>query len=124
MPRPSISRFASLFLALAMTVLAGCAPAIVPAPVYSLQRPYYGYGRVPPPSPPGVQPAPATEGTPGPAKVGLLAPLSGANAELGQAILDAAQLALFESGGDRLVLVPRDTGGSEGAPGCHRELIS
>ena len=44
----------------------------------------------------------------------LLVPLSGANAELGQAILDAAQLALFESG-DRLVLVPRDTGGMPGS---------
>jgi branched-chain amino acid transport system substrate-binding protein len=44
--------------------------------------------------------------------VGLLVPLSGANAALGQAILDAAQLALFESGGDRLILVPRDTGGN------------
>ena len=41
-------------------------------------------------------------------------PLSGANAELGQAMLDAAQLALFESGGDRLTLVPRDTGGNAG----------
>jgi ABC-type branched-subunit amino acid transport system substrate-binding protein len=41
----------------------------------------------------------------------LLVPLSGANAELGQGILDAAQLALFESG-DRLILVPRDTGGN------------
>jgi ABC-type branched-subunit amino acid transport system substrate-binding protein len=40
--------------------------------------------------------------------------LSGANAELGQAILDAAQLALFESGSDRLILVPRDTGGNAG----------
>jgi branched-chain amino acid transport system substrate-binding protein len=48
----------------------------------------------------------------GPVKVALLVPLSGANAELGQAILDAAQLALFESSGDRLALVPRDTGGS------------
>ena len=44
----------------------------------------------------------------------LLVPLSGANAELGQAILDAAQLALFETGGDRLILVPRDTGGNAG----------
>jgi ABC-type branched-subunit amino acid transport system substrate-binding protein len=44
----------------------------------------------------------------------LLVPLSGANAELGQGLLDAAQLALFESGGDRLVLVPRDTGGNAG----------
>jgi ABC-type branched-subunit amino acid transport system substrate-binding protein len=53
-------------------------------------------------------------GASGPDKVALLVPLSGANAELGQAILDAAQLALFEGGGDRLTLVPRDTGGNAG----------
>ena len=39
-------------------------------------------------------------------------PLSGPNAGLGQAILNAAQLALFETGGDQLTLVPRDTKGT------------
>jgi ABC-type branched-subunit amino acid transport system substrate-binding protein len=56
--------------------------------------------------------------------VALLVPLSGANAELGQAILDAAQLALFEAGGDRLILVPRDTGGNAaGAANAARAVI-
>src|SRR5262249_57427016 len=55
---------------------------------------------------------PARPAVSGPQKVALLVPLSGANAELGQGLLDAAQLALFETGGDRLTLVPRDTGGS------------
>jgi ABC-type branched-subunit amino acid transport system substrate-binding protein len=56
--------------------------------------------------------------------VALLVPLSGANAELGQALLDAAQLALFESGGDRLILVPRDTGGNAaGAAAAARAVI-
>jgi ABC-type branched-subunit amino acid transport system substrate-binding protein len=87
---------------------------MVPAPVYSPQRPYSGYGRVPPPPPSGPAVPPAAAAVAGPAKVGLLVPLSGANAELGQGLLDAAQLALFESGGDRLVLVPRDTGGNAG----------
>jgi branched-chain amino acid transport system substrate-binding protein len=51
--------------------------------------------------------------------------LSGGNAELGQAILDAAQLALFEAGGDRLVLVPRDTGGNAaGATSAARAVVS
>ena len=55
----------------------------------------------------------------------LLLPLSGANAELGQAILDAAQLALFEAGGDRLTLVPRDTGGNAaGAASAARAVVS
>jgi ABC-type branched-subunit amino acid transport system substrate-binding protein len=57
--------------------------------------------------------------------VALLVPLSGANAELGQAILDAAQLALFEAGGDRLTLVPRDTGGNAaGAVNAARAVIA
>ena len=124
MPRPSISRFASPFFVLALAALASCAPAMVPAPVYGPQRPYYGYGRIPPPPPPGPAAAPPTAGAQGPAKVGLLVPLSGANAELGQAILDAAQLALFEGGGDRLVLVPRDTGGNAaGAASAARAII-
>ena len=60
----------------------------------------------------------------GPAKVALLVPLSGANAELGQAMLDAAQLALFETGSDRLTLVPRDTGGTAaGAASAARAAI-
>jgi ABC-type branched-subunit amino acid transport system substrate-binding protein len=84
---------------------------MVPAPVSGPQPPYQGYARVPPPFPPGPPSPPAPPAATGPAKVGLLVPLSGANAELGQGILDAAQLALFESG-DRLILVPRDTGGN------------
>jgi branched-chain amino acid transport system substrate-binding protein len=92
---------------------------MVPAPVARPQPPYYGYGPVPP-LPPGPPSPPAAAG---PAKVALLVPLSGANAELGQALLDAAQLALFESG-DRLILVPRDTGGNAaGAAGAARAAI-
>jgi branched-chain amino acid transport system substrate-binding protein len=82
---------------------------MVPAPLAARQPPY---GRIPPaPAAPALA-APAPEA--GPAKVALLVPLSGANAELGQALLDAAQLALFEASDDRLTLVPRDTGGSAG----------
>ncbi len=95
---------------------------MVSAPIAPPQPPYYGYGRVPPPLPP---PSPPTTAAAGPAKVALLVPLSGANAELGQALLDAAQLALFESGGDRLILVPRDTGGNAaGAAGAARAVIA
>jgi ABC-type branched-subunit amino acid transport system substrate-binding protein len=82
---------------------------MVPAPFPGPQPPYYGYGRLPPPGPPSPPPPP---GAAGPEKVALLVPLSGANAELGQAVLDAAQLALFETGGERLQLIPRDTGGN------------
>ena len=107
-----------------MAVLACCAPAMVPAPIARPQPPYYGYGRVPPPPfPPGPQ-SPPISAAAGPAKVALLVPLSGANAELGQALLDATQLALFESAGDRMILVPRDTGGNAaGAAGAARAVI-
>ena len=60
-----------------------------------------------------AEPAPAVrpliEGPP--VKVAILLPLSGANAALGQALLRAAQLALFEVGDSRFVLLPRDTEG-------------
>src|SRR6516162_8961791 len=91
---------------------------MVPAPLAARQPPY---GRMPPPVPP---PAAAAAAQPGPAKVALLVPLSGANAELGQAMLDAAQLALFEAADDRMTLVPRDTGGNaEGAAKAARAVI-
>ena len=53
---------------------------------------------------------------PGPVSVALLLPLSGPSAELGGALLDAAQMALFDIGAERLVLLPKDTKGTpEGA---------
>jgi branched-chain amino acid transport system substrate-binding protein len=121
LPRRCLPRFASLVAAFAVIGLACCAPVMVPAPIANPQSPYYG--RVPPPPPlASGPPKPAVPA--GPEKVALLVPLSGANAELGQAILDAAQLALFEAGGDRLTLVPRDTGGNAaGAVNAARAVI-
>jgi ABC-type branched-subunit amino acid transport system substrate-binding protein len=58
-------------------------------------------------------------------RVGLLLPLSGQNATLGQALLDAAQLALFDVGGQAFTLLPRDTGGTpEGAAAAARSAIA
>jgi len=91
---------------------------MVAAPIPPRQPP-------PLPSPPAgiAAPAPAPAAS-RPAKVALLAPLSGANAELGRAILDAAQLALFEVPGERLILVPRDTAGTaDGAAKAARAVI-
>lgn len=45
-------------------------------------------------------------------KVALLLPLTGPSAGIGQSMLDAAQLALFDMAGDRFELLPRDTKGS------------
>ena len=47
----------------------------------------------------------------GPVRIGLLLPLTGRAGEVGQSMLDAATLALHEVGGDRIQLLPRDTGG-------------
>jgi branched-chain amino acid transport system substrate-binding protein len=67
-------------------------------------------------------PAPSAAG---PVKVALLLPLSGANADLGKAMLEAAQLALFTTESDRLTLVPRDTAGTaEGAASAARSAIA
>ena len=119
MPRRCLARFASPCVVLVLVALTACGPAMVPAPLAARQPPY---GRMPPPVPP--PPAAAAAAQPGPAKVALLVPLSGANAELGQAMLDAAQLALFEAADDRMTLVPRDTGGNaEGAAKAARAVI-
>ena len=94
---------------------------MVPAPLAARQSPY---GSIPPPVPPAAPPPAAPAAASGPVKVALLVPLSGANAELGQAMLDAAELALFEASDDRLTLLPRDTGGNaEGAAKAARAVI-
>lgn len=45
-------------------------------------------------------------------RVALLVPLTGPAAKLGQAMLNAAQMALFQFADDRFELLPHDTGGS------------
>jgi Periplasmic binding protein len=97
-----------LAVLVALAVLAACEPEpIVPAPMAPPQPPYGLPPPVPQPAPPPAAAAPA-----GPAKVALLVPLSGPNAGLGNALLDAAQMALFDTGGEQLTLVPRDTKGT------------
>lgn len=53
-------------------------------------------------------------------KVGLLLPLSGPHKDLGESMLNAAQMALFEVGDRRLKLMPRDT---RGTPDGAREAL-
>lgn len=48
-------------------------------------------------------------------RISLLLPMSGTNASLGAAMLNAAQLALFEQAGPGVELVTQDTGGSPAA---------
>ena len=58
-------------------------------------------------------------------KVGLLVPLSGPAAALGQDMLQAAQMALFDVGPNDVVLLPRDSRGTpDGARQAANELIA
>ena len=57
-------------------------------------------------------------------KVALLVPLTGRSAGVGQAILNAAQLALFDAARGDFALLPRDTAGTpEGAEAAARSAI-
>ncbi len=65
----------------------------------------------------------ATENLP-PVKVGILLPLSGQNKRLGDAMLKAAQMALFDIGHTNLELIPRDTKGTaDGARAATKSAI-
>jgi ABC-type branched-subunit amino acid transport system substrate-binding protein len=75
-------------------------------------------------SAPALRPPSGIEGQP--TRVGLLLPLSGPHGavQLGRAMLNAAMLALFDIGGERLLLMPRDTGGTpEGARAAAAQLV-
>ena len=90
--------------------LAACAPQ-PPAPGFATPQPMTG-------APQPVPQAPR-------AKVALLLPLTGSNAPLGQALLNAAQLALFEQGVPGFEFVPIDTRGTAaGAADAARQASS
>ncbi|MBV6633973.1 MAG: penicillin-binding protein activator [Alphaproteobacteria bacterium] len=60
-----------------------------------------------------------------PVKVGLLLPLTGRGSDVGQALFNAAQLAMFELADDNFVLIPRDTKGTpEGAQLAIQSLLA
>lgn len=88
------------------------APPVVGAPLPNPMA--QGQGREVQPPPPGqANPAPSAEDvtTEGRTRVALLVPLTGASKSVGQAMLDAGNMALFEVSSD-LALLPRDTGSS------------
>jgi ABC-type branched-subunit amino acid transport system substrate-binding protein len=105
-----------------MLALVACGGPMGPAPVVAPRSPYSSM-KYPAPLPMPGPGQPNTPLTAGPIKVALLVPLSGPNAELGKAMLEAAQLALFTTGSDRLTLIPRDTAGADGAAGAARSAI-
>ena len=84
---------------IALLVATGCAGHEETTPVPVLQ------------SAPPIAIEPPVAGLPAsPAKVGLLVPLTGASAALGEDLVDAAQMGLFDVGRTDLELLPRDTG--------------
>ncbi len=107
-------RGASLLVTLtaAMALLGACAsPSSVPAPPPTPQPPPVAA----PPKPAVEAPPPVTQPVmpkDDKVRVGLLLPLTGNSAALGQAMLDAAQMALFDLGDDKFTLLPRDTQGN------------
>ena len=107
MPRWCSARFASRSTALLLcAAVAACGGPQGPAPMGKPQQPYAGAPK------PAISSHPLEPPTKEAVKVAILLPLSGPNADLGKAMLDAAQLALFTTGNDRLTLVPRDTTGT------------
>ena len=127
---PSLVPAAAASLLLVAVFLAGCSGVTVPG------FPRSGQAVAPPPLPPAAPPAPGeAPPPPGPAghvplgpgqkaMLGLLLPLSGPNAGLGQGMLDAAQMALFDIKGGRVALLPRDTRGTaEGAAAAARDAL-
>jgi branched-chain amino acid transport system substrate-binding protein len=63
-------------------------------------------------------------GAQGKLKVAILLPLSGKNAALGQAMLNAAQQAVFDAAGTNFELQPRDTAAAGGAEAAARTAVN
>ncbi len=105
--RTLLPRLATIGLILA---LAGCAQETT-GPVYEQ-----------PPPVAVVEPEPVPTG---PVKIALLLPLSGQAASVGQDMLEAAEIALFDVGETDMTLLPRDTGGTPaGATAAAEDAIA
>jgi branched-chain amino acid transport system substrate-binding protein len=117
--------FASIVAAFALLlVVAACGGRMVAAPLGPPQPPIAAPRLSPTVPTPPILPEPLAPAAAGQIKVGVLLPLSGANAELGKAMLEAAQLALFATAGEKLTLVPRDTAGPGGAAAAARSAVT
>jgi ABC-type branched-subunit amino acid transport system substrate-binding protein len=57
-------------------------------------------------------------------RAAILLPLSGPHATLGQAMLNAAQQAVFDASGNNFVLLPQDTAGAGGADTAARAALN
>jgi ABC-type branched-subunit amino acid transport system substrate-binding protein len=98
-------------LALISIAVAGCVPRSRPAPP-----------PVPEPEPEPVAPPSRLPPDETRNRVAVLVPLSGSNAALGQSILNAANLALLDTGGQRIRITAYDT--SSGAAAAANEALT
>ncbi|HTI87860.1 MAG TPA: penicillin-binding protein activator [Alphaproteobacteria bacterium] len=129
--RSLVRRFATTVGVVALAaVMSGCTPTQRPVARVPEARPA-PQATAPEAAPPPItsEPAPITPipGEPigtGKARVALLLPLSGPNANLGRAMLNAASLALFAADSDTVELLPRDTEGLGGAAGATADAIN
>ncbi len=91
-------------------------PLASPPPVLSAPLPETGRRRISLTPPPGYE---------RPVRVALLLPLSGPGSGVGQALLHAAEMALFDAADGSFALMPRDTRGTpEGAVEAADDVIS
>ena len=107
------------------TQLSGCtAPEEQPQAIQTVPPPAAAPIPLPPPPVQAAAPTPMQAVTAGRAKVALLVPLSGPNSSVGQAMLDAANMALFDVSTD-IALLPRDTGSTpDGASAAANRAVS
>jgi branched-chain amino acid transport system substrate-binding protein len=107
------------------TQLSGCTPPEgQPQAIQNTPPPIVTPGPLPPPVQEAAVPTPMQAVTAGRAKVALLVPLSGPNSSVGQAMLDAANMALFDVSTD-IALLPRDTGSTpDGASAAAHRAVA
>ncbi len=103
----------------ASLALAGCAGNSNPAPAPKPTQPSAVQAPQPAPAPAPQPVAPA----PG-AKIGLLLPLSGQNANLGRSLLQAAEMGLFDVGDNNFTLLVEDTATPAGPDAAVRKLLA
>ena len=114
---------AAAWLIFSALALAACQGETIPGRPEQAQATQPPIQPVPGNAPVTQAPLPGVPG--GKVRVALLLPLSGQNAVLGNAMLDAAQMALFDVADDKLELLPHDTqGNAEAAAAAAKTAVS
>ncbi len=116
--RPLSALASALLSSFILLSVSACAPSVAPPPKVSQP--------IPTPTPSPAAQAPSTPATPADTeiKVGLLLPLSGQQGGLGRAMLQAADMGLFDVAGDNFKLIPRDTATPGGPASAAREALA